>query len=42
LCLPALPGYDIKEDTDIIEEVDLIQGGVLADPILSCDKVISF
>lgn len=43
LCLPALPGYDIKEDTDIIEEVDLISGGgVLADLILSCDKVISF
>jgi hypothetical protein len=43
LCLPALPGYDIKEDTDIIEEVDLLSGGgVLADLILSCDKVISF
>jgi predicted peroxiredoxin len=43
LCLPALPGYDIQEDTDIIEEVDLFSGGgVLADLILSCDKVLSF
>lgn len=43
LCLPALPGYDIKENTDIIGEIDLLSGGgVLADLILSCDKVLSF
>jgi predicted peroxiredoxin len=43
LCLPALPGYDIQEDTDIIQEIDLLSGGgVLADLVLSCDKVLSF
>ncbi|RMD70865.1 MAG: sulfur reduction protein DsrE [Gammaproteobacteria bacterium] len=43
LCLPALPGYDIDEEADIIEEVDALSGGgVLADLILTCDKVISF
>lgn len=43
VCLPALPGYDINEKLDIIEEVDYISGGgTLAELILSCDKVISF
>lgn len=43
VCLPALPGYDIDEKLDIIEEVDYISGGgTLAELILSCDKVISF
>jgi uncharacterized protein len=43
LCLPALPGYDIGDSTEVIEEVDVLSGGgVLADLILSCDKVLSF
>lgn len=43
LCSPALPGYEIDPSTDVIEEVDNISsGGVLADLILSCDKVITF
>jgi len=43
LCLPALPGYEIDPDQDIIEEIDeLSGGGVLADLILSADKVITF
>ena len=43
LCLPALPGYDIDEGEDLIEEIDTLSGGgVLADLILSCDKVLSF
>lgn len=43
VCLPALPGYDIDERLDIVEEVDYISGGgTLAELILSCDKVISF
>lgn len=43
LCLPALPGYEIDPQVDLIPEVDeVVGGGVLADLILSCDKVISF
>jgi uncharacterized protein len=43
LCSPALPGYDINGDLDIIAEVDHVSGGgALADLILSADKVISF
>jgi predicted peroxiredoxin len=43
LCLPALPGYDIDDSAGIIAEVDALSGGgVLADLILSCDKVLSF
>lgn len=43
LCLPALPGYEIENEGELIEEVDeLSGGGVLADLILSCDKVLSF
>lgn len=42
-CLPAMPGYDLDEKNDIIEEVDeMIGGGSLADMILSADKVMSF
>ena len=41
-CRPALPGYDI-EPVDLIPEVDEVSsGGVLADMILSCDKVLFF
>ena len=43
LCLPALPGYEMEGDGELIDEVDeLSGGGVLADLILSCDKVLSF
>ena len=43
ICTPALPGYDMAADIDIIEEIDeLSSGGVLADILLSCDKVITF
>jgi len=42
-CLPAMPGYEINVETDLIDEVDeVVGGGVLADLILSADKVISF
>lgn len=42
VCLPALPGYKISE-TNLIDEVDETSGGVmLADMIISCDKVLSF
>ena len=41
-CRPALPGYDV-EPTDLIPEVDQVSsGGVLADMILSSDKVLFF
>ncbi|MHB1515174.1 MAG: DsrE family protein [Acidiferrobacteraceae bacterium] len=43
LCTPALPGYHIDEKTDVIAEVDEFSGGgVLADLILSADKVLFF
>lgn len=43
LCTPALPGYHIDEHHDVIDEVDeLSSGGVLADLILSSDKVLFF
>jgi len=43
VCQPALPGYKICEDTDIIEEADHVsRASVLADLILTCDKVITF
>ncbi len=43
LCMPALPGYDIDPERDIIDEVDdVVGGGVLADLILTADKVITF
>jgi len=42
-CLPALPGYEIDPEKDLIDEVDdVVGGGALADLILSSDKVISF
>lgn len=42
LCRPALPGYDITEG-EIIPEVDEVSsGGVLADLILTSDKVLFF
>lgn len=41
-CLPALPGYRLEKN-DLIGELDeLSSGGVLADLILSCDKVLFF
>jgi len=43
LCLPALPGYQMDEKLDVIDEVDeLSSGGALADMILSSDKVLFF
>lgn len=43
LCLPALPGYEIDPEMDVIDEIDEQSGGgVLADLILSADKVITF
>jgi hypothetical protein len=42
-CLPAMPGYEIDVENDLIAEVDeIVGGGVLADLVLSADKVISF
>lgn len=42
-CMPAMPGYDIDMENDIIGEVDeVVGGGVFADMILTADKVISF
>jgi len=43
VCQPALPGYKIDRDLDLIGEVDHVSmAGMLADLILSCDKVFSF
>lgn len=43
VCSPALPGYDIDPKQHLIPEVDdVVSGGVLADMILSSDKIISF
>ncbi|OYV78381.1 MAG: sulfur reduction protein DsrE [Chromatiales bacterium 21-64-14] len=43
VCQPALPGYKIDENLDLIDEVDYIsKASTLADLILSCDKVFSF
>ncbi|MDH5216902.1 MAG: DsrE family protein [Gammaproteobacteria bacterium] len=42
-CLPALPGSEVTSAVDLIDEVDeVVGGGVLADLILSADKVLSF
>ena len=42
-CMPAMPGYNIDMENDLIEEVDeVVGGGVFADLILTSDKVISF
>ncbi|NIR32145.1 MAG: sulfur reduction protein DsrE [Gammaproteobacteria bacterium] len=43
VCKPALPGYRIEADEDLIDEVDEVLGaGGLADQILNCDHVITF
>jgi len=43
VCSPALPGYNIDPETDIIDEIDEIaKASDLADLIISSDKVISF
>ncbi|GBE10070.1 DsrE/DsrF-like family protein [bacterium BMS3Bbin12] len=43
VCQPALPEYKIDEGLDLIGEVDHVsRAGMLADLILSCDKVFSF
>jgi len=43
VCQPALPGYRIDEQSDIIEEADYVsRASVLADLIVSSDKVITF
>lgn len=43
LCLPALPGYRIDPERDLIPEVDeLSSGGALAELILNTDKVLFF
>lgn len=44
VCMPALPGYKIDEQLDLIPEVDARAGGggVLADLILTSDKVLFF
>lgn len=43
MCQPAMPGYEISQTDDLIDEIDEVSsGGVLADLLLSCDKVISF
>jgi len=42
-CMPAMPGYEIDPEMDLIDEVDeVVSGGVFADLILTVDKVISF
>lgn len=43
VCQPALPGYKIDPSADLIDEVDHVsRASVLADLILTCDKVITF
>jgi len=43
MCKPALPGFNIDAELDLIPEIDGVSsGGVLADLILTCDKVITF
>lgn len=43
VCIPALPGYQIDAQADLIPEVDeRSSGGALADLILSTDKVLFF
>jgi predicted peroxiredoxin len=43
VCEPALPGYRIESETDLIDDVDHVsRASVLADLILTCDKVITF
>jgi predicted peroxiredoxin len=43
VCQPALPGYKLDEERDLIDEVDEVsRASVLADLILVSDKVITF
>lgn len=43
VCQPALPGYKIDEDSDLIDEVDEVsRASVLADLVLRSDNVITF
>lgn len=43
VCRPALPGYEIDPDTDLIDEVDSVaRASDLADLMLRADKVVSF
>jgi predicted peroxiredoxin len=43
LCSPALPGYNISEESDIIAEVDSVdRASALADLLLTADKIITF
>lgn len=43
VCQPALPGYKIDEDNDLIDEVDEVsRASVLADLVLRSDNVITF
>jgi predicted peroxiredoxin len=43
VCVSALPGYEVDHTQDLVEEVDVLcGGGVLADLVLSCDKVLTF
>ncbi|WP_455380274.1 DsrE family protein [Acidihalobacter prosperus] len=43
VCLPALPGYKIDVDNDLIDEVDHVsRASTLADLVLGSDNVITF
>lgn len=43
VCQPALPGYRIDGQADLIPEVDHVsRASTLADLIMTCDKVLSF
>ena len=43
VCQPALPGYKIEPELDLINEVDHVsRASVLADLVLRSDKVITF
>lgn len=43
VCQPALPGYKIDAQVDLIPEVDHVsRASALADLIMACDKVLSF
>lgn len=43
VCAPALPGYKIDAQTDLIDEADHVSlASVLADLILNADQVVTF
>ncbi|MCG5499573.1 DsrE family protein [Ectothiorhodospira lacustris] len=43
VCEPAMPGYDMDPDADLIPEVDHVaRASDLADLVLDCDKLITF